>query len=327
MGPADLYEVMRTIPVPKREGVIVGINDADDAGVVCVSGEIALVQTLDFITPIVDDPFMFGRIAAVNSLSDVYAMGGKPLTAMNIVCFPSSLFPLDTLSEILKGGLSAIEEAEAALVGGHTVDDKELKYGLSVTGIVHPDKIIRNSGLKVGDALVLTKPLGTGIIATALKAGMAKPSSVEAFQNSMASLNNKAAEIMFRFAVHACTDVTGFGLAGHVREMIGKDGVEVEIDAATLPTLPGAIEYASMGLNPAGLYRNRDYIGNMIAIAGEVRQEYADIVFDPQTSGGLLIALEKSAAKELVASFHQANISSAVIIATVKKGDGIIRLV
>ncbi len=303
------------------------MDDADDAGVVRISDEFALVQTLDFITPVVDDPFMFGRIAAANSLSDVYTMGGRPITAMNIVCFPTSLFSLDKLSEILKGGLSAIEEAQASLVGGHSVDDKELKYGLSVTGIVHPDKVIRNSGIHAGDAIVLTKPLGTGIIATAVKAGIADRTNVEAFQNSMAMLNKYAAEVMLQFSVHACTDVTGFGLAGHLKEMICQDAVDVEIAFSLLPVLPGASEYAAMGLNPAGLYRNRDYVGNMIAIVDEVRQENADIVFDPQTSGGLLIALEKNAAIELVAAMKEKKVSSAVIIGYVRKGAGTIRLI
>lgn len=298
------------------------MDDADDAGVVRLSDEVALVQTLDFITPIVDDPFMFGRIAAANSLSDVYAMGGRPLAAMNIVCFPTSLFSLDRLSEILKGGLLSIEESGAALVGGHSVDDKELKYGLSVTGIVHPSNIIRNSGLREGDAIVLTKPLGTGIIATALKAGMAEGPSVEAFQNSMAMLNKTAAEVMRQFPVHACTDVTGFGLAGHLKEMIGNDAVEVVIDVHALPVLPGALEYAAMGLNPGGLYRNRDYVGKQLSFTSPRKPEEGDIVFDPQTSGGLLIALQEGVAIELVAALKEQGVSSAGIIARVRAGKG-----
>ncbi len=303
------------------------MDDADDAGVVRLDDDTALVQTLDFITPIVDDPFMFGRIAAVNSLSDVYAMGGIPLTAMNIVCFPTSLFSLDILGEILKGGLTAIEETGAQLVGGHSVEDKELKYGLSVTGIVHPDKIIRNNGLEEGDAIVLTKPLGTGIIATAVKAGLAAMEHAKRAEETMASLNKYAAEVMLQFPVHACTDVTGFGLAGHLKEMIGTSAVDVEINAAALPILLGAADYAAMGLNPAGLYRNREYIGDLFSIHAGVKQELEDMVFDPQTSGGLLVALEKNAAGELVKAMEAKGVTAAAIIAYTRKGGGLIRLI
>lgn len=312
--------------IPRDQSVIVGMDDADDAGVVRVSEEIALVQTLDFITPIVDDPFTFGRIAAANSLSDVYTMGGTPITAMNIVCFPTSLFSLDVLATILKGGLSAIEEAGVQLVGGHSVDDKELKYGLSLTGIVHPDRVIRNTGLKDGDAIVLTKPLGTGIIATAVKANIADAEIAKQSANEMTTLNKYAAELMRHYPVHACTDVTGFGLAGHLKEMIGKDEVDVSIDASALPMLPGVAEYASMGLNPAGLYRNRDYIGKGIAVASGVKQECADIVFDPQTSGGLLIALPENAGVELVSALREKGMKYAALVAVVKKGKGMIYL-
>ncbi len=319
--------MMRGTRIPKGKNIIVGMDDADDAGVVRLDDDTALVQTLDFITPIVDDPFMFGRIAAVNSLSDVYAMGGIPLTAMNIVCFPTSLFSLDILGEILKGGLTAIEETGAQLVGGHSVEDKELKYGLSVTGIVHPDKIIRNNGLEEGDAIVLTKPLGTGIIATAVKAGLAAMEHAKRAEETMASLNKYAAEVMLQFPVHACTDVTGFGLAGHLKEMIGTSAVDVEINAAALPILPGAADYAAMGLNPAGLYRNREYIGDLFSIHAGVKQELEDMVFDPQTSGGLLVALEKNAAGELVKAMEAKGVTAAAIIAYTRKGGGLIRLI
>lgn len=318
---------MRGIAVEKDANVIVGLEGADDAGVYRLTDDTALVQTLDFITPIVDDPYTFGRIAAVNSLSDVYAMGGTPLTALNIVCFPVSLFSLDRLTEILRGGLSAIDEAGVRLLGGHTVDDKELKYGLSVTGLVHPEKVRRNTGLRDGDRLVITKPLGTGIIATALKAALAPAEIIGPFEKSMSSLNRAAADVMRNFPVSACTDVTGFGLMGHLKEMLGSDSLEVEVDSSALPVLPGALALASQGMNPAGLYRNRDYTGMLVSVAEGVPQEIVDVVFDPQTSGGLLISLERAAADELLAALRSAGVGGARIIASVKKsGRGSIRL-
>jgi len=305
---------MRGIEVPEDGNVIVGMRGADDAGVYRLSDDTALVQTLDFITPVVDDPFTFGRIAAVNSLSDVYAMGGVPLTAMNIVCFPTSLFSLDRLTSILKGGLSAIEEAGVQLLGGHSIDDKELKYGLSVTGLVHPGKVLSNSGLRDGDAIVLTKPLGTGIIATALKAGFAGGEFLGPFERSMTTLNKAAANVMRNYPVRACTDVTGFGLGGHLKEMLGKDALRIEIAATRLPVLPGAVDMAAQGMNPAGLYRNRDFVGGMFS-HGDASREIADIVFDPQTSGGLLIAVERDAADDLVKALHGAGVADASLIA------------
>ncbi len=319
---------MRSITVKIGANVIVGMEGSDDAGVYRLSDDIALVQTLDFITPIVDDPFTFGRIAAVNSLSDVYAMGGTPLTAMNIVCFPTSLFSLDRLTAILKGGLSAIEEAGVQLLGGHSVDDREMKYGLSVTGLVHPGKVLTNTGLRDGDAIVLTKPLGTGIIATAVKAGLAPGEIIAPFEKSMATLNRAAADVMRDFPVRACTDVTGFGLMGHLKEMLGGSALEIEVDASALPVLPGARDFASQGLNPAGLYRNRDFAGGLVAVGKDVSLELADIAFDPQTSGGLLIALESAAAKELCNALRSAGIADAAEIARVGPSGGpAIRLV
>ncbi len=320
--------MMRGITVPVNGNVIVGLEGSDDAGVYRLTDEIALIQTVDYITPIVDDPFTFGRIAAVNSLSDVYAMGGTPLTALNIVCFPTSLFSLDRLTEILKGGLTAINEAGATLLGGHSVDDRELKYGLSVTGIVHPGKVLTNTGLCPGDALVLTKPLGTGIIATAVKAGLAASESIAPFEKSMSTLNKNAAEVMRSFPVHACTDVTGFGLAGHLKEMLGNDSLEIRVESSSLPLIPGVLEQAAMGMNPAGLYRNRDFLGALALVEAAVSRELADVVFDPQTSGGLLIALESGAADEMLSALRDAGVADARVIGRVVTSErGLIRFV
>ncbi len=312
---------MSGLTIPFDNNVLVGSREKDDAGVYMISDDLALVQTLDFITPVCDDPFEFGRIAACNSISDVYAMGGKPLTAMNIVAFPVKKFSLDILSKILKGGLSVMEEASVQLLGGHSIDDPELKYGLSVTGSVHPGKILRNNSLKEGDMLVLTKPLGTGIIATAVKAGLDDETIVNGFIKSMGTLNKYAADIMLKYNISACTDVTGFGLAGHILEMIDGNPFSVIVNSANLPVLEGAIENASMGFLPGGLYRNRKYVGERSIIANEVRREIADLVFDPQTSGGLLISLPRNEAEAMVKEMRSAGIEHASIIGEVKMLD------
>jgi len=272
----------------------VGSDGKDDAGVYRVNEELALVQTLDFITPVCDDPFTFGRIAASNSLSDVYAMGGRPVTAMNIISFPTQKFSLSIMQKILEGGISVMREAGVQLLGGHSVEDNELKYGLSVTGYVHPEKVIRNNTIKDKDILILTKPLGTGIISTALKADFADKSILDEFLESMSTLNKSAAEIMLKYNVSACTDVTGFGLAGHLIEMIGDSDYTITVNSANLPLLDGALENAAIGLIPGGLYRNRDYIGNRCSIDESVSREMADIIFDPQTSGGLIISVPEN---------------------------------
>lgn len=312
---------MSSLAIPFDSNVIVGSNTKDDAGVYRLSSDLALVQTLDFITPVCDDPFEFGRIAACNSLSDVYAMGGKPVTAMNIVAFPVKKFSLDILGRILEGGLSVMKEAGVQLMGGHSIDDPELKYGLSVTGVISPDRVLRNNTIKEGDSLILTKPLGTGIIATAIKAGEADAEMAADFINSMGSLNRYAAEIMMKFTINACTDVTGFGLAGHLLEMMQGNGLSIDIDTSKLPLIKGAVANAAMGFIPGGLYRNRDYtVGNCI-IDRKVKREIADIIFDPQTSGGLLISLPHPDAVLLIGELHEVGISRASIIGEVKKSD------
>ncbi len=309
---------MKGLPVKYDGNVIVGMETSDDAGVYRLSESEALIQTVDFITPIVDDPFTFGRIAACNSLSDVYAMGGRPITALNIVCFPTKKFTIDILREVLRGGLSALAEAETQLLGGHSVDDPEFKYGLAVTGIVRPDRAVRNDTIRDGDAIVLTKPLGTGMIATALKAGPVGEAVMGPFIKSMTALNRAAALIMRGHKVHACTDVTGFGLIGHMREMLGKNLMEIEIDSKRVPLLPGAREAASGGLIPGGMYRNRDFVGSLCSAGTHVQQDLLDILFDPQTSGGLLIAVEEGAAEALVSELHGAGVQDAARIAQVR---------
>jgi selenide, water dikinase len=299
--------------------IIVGMDASDDAGVYRLSESVALVQTVDFITPIVDDPFTFGRIAACNSLSDVYAMGGRPITALNIVCFPVKKFSLDVLREILAGGLSVMEESGTRLLGGHSVDDPEMKYGLAVTGVVEPDRAVRNNTLVDGDALVLTKPLGTGLIATALKAARAADAVMAPFVGSMTALNRAASELMLRHGAHACTDVTGFGLIGHLKEMLGKNIMEIAIDSKSIPVLQGARDAALGGLIPGGMYRNRDFVGSLCAPDPSVSQDTLDICFDPQTSGGLLIALPEDASDALVSDLRAAGSADAAVVAGVRK--------
>ena len=297
-----------------------GIDTSDDAGVYLLNEETALIQTLDFFTPIVDDPYLFGQIAAANSLSDVYAMGGKPLTAMNIVAFPACKLPAEVLLAILSGGQQKIAEAGAVMVGGHTIDDDDPKYGLSVTGIAHPKKILTNAGAQPGDALILTKAIGTGVLYTAMRAGLF-PSGVAAAAQSMAQLNRYAAEVMARYPVHACTDITGFGLLGHAYEMAAASAVDMEIDSLRVPLLPEATAAAGMGLIPAGAYANREYL-KQIMFGAAVPVVLQDLLFDPQTSGGLLISVPADQADAILQDM-QAEISVAACIGKVSnKGKG-----
>ncbi len=290
---------------------------AEDAGVYRLSDDVAIIQTVDFFTPIVDDPYWFGQIAAANALSDVYAMGGKPLTAMNIVCFPVKTMAVSVLKDILAGGMDKIHEAGAALVGGHSVEDPELKYGLSVTGTIHPERVVMNSGGREGDRLILTKPLGTGIISTALKNGKAEQTAVSEAMKSMGTLNRKASELMQEAGVNACTDITGFGLLGHACEMIEGSESGMVIDSAAVPVLPQARELAKAGMLPGGLQRNRDFRQRMVKIEGKVPDELASILFDPQTSGGLLISLPGDKAEGLLKKLREAGIREAAIVGEV----------
>ena len=285
---------MKDLPVETHPDLLVGRETSDDAGVMRVREDLALIQTVDFFTPIVNDPRSYGRIAAANALSDVYAMGGRPLTALNIVCFPRGQLPIEVLQEIIRGGLEVIHEAEALLVGGHSVDDSELKYGLSVTGVIHPDHIVTNAGAKPGDRLILTKPLGTGILATAIKGRMLSQAQEEEAIGWMATLNRRAAEAMQEVGVHACTDVTGFGLLGHALEMAAASRVELELWASRIPILSSAVEMARMGMIPGGTFANRKYCEKSVIIDKRVDSMTVDCLADAQTSGGLLIAVAES---------------------------------
>jgi selenide,water dikinase len=297
--------------------LIVGMERADDAGVYKLSEDLAIIQTVDFFTPIVDDPYRFGQIAAANALSDVYAMGGQALTAMNIVCFPIKTMDISILREILKGGLDKIKESGATLVGGHSIEDTELKYGLSVTGVIHPSKVLTNVGAEAGDRLILTKPLGTGIINTAIKAGMAKEESIEMVSNYMARLNRTASEVIQEIGARACTDVTGFGLLGHAFEMIQGTGKGIIIHASRVPIFPEAMSFAEMGLVPGGTYRNKEFRINQVDIDPNASPYLLDILFDPQTSGGLLIAVPKEKAEKMVKRLKEKGIEEAAVIGRV----------
>ena len=267
-----------------------------------------------------DDPVLFGAIAAANSLSDVYTMGGRPICAMNIVCFPGKTMDLSVLQGVLRGGLQKLREAGAVLAGGHSVEDPEMKFGLAVSGIVHPDRILTKRGARPGDRLVLTKPIGTGIISTALKAELATPEATDAIAASMTSLNRTAAELMLRHLVHACTDITGFGLVGHLCEMLDESDLGAVLDHRALPVFPEVVGYAEMGLLPAGLHRNREYRAASMEMDPHVPQAVQDLLFDPQTSGGLLIALPADEAATLVEELRRADISHAAVIGELVAG-------
>jgi selenide,water dikinase len=297
--------------------LLVGLESGDDAGVYKLSDELAIIQTIDFITPIVDDPYIFGQIAAVNSLSDVYTMGGKPITAMNVVCFPTKTQDISVLGEILRGGLDKLREAGTALVGGHSIEDPELKYGLSVTGVVHPANLITKEGAQIGDKLIITKPLGTGIVSTALKGGKAGEEAVAHITASMITLNKIASELMIEAGAHACTDITGFGLLGHACGMIENSMVGIKINIAAIPVFPEVRGFAEMGLVPGGTHRNREFRFNMIEQANMIGDDIWNILFDPQTSGGLLISISSADADTLLENLHRHGIADAAMIGEV----------
>jgi selenide,water dikinase len=293
-----LDRVLAAIPRVTNENVLVGFDTADDAGVYKLTPELALVQTVDFFTPIVDDPYTFGAIAAANSLSDVYAMGGKPISALSMLAYPAN-GDLDDLEEILKGGANKIHESGCVILGGHSVADEEVKFGYSVTGTVHPQRIKTNSGAQAGDALVFTKRIGTGVITTALKREIASDAHLQAAIESMLTLNRRACEAMLAFEVHGCTDVTGFGLIGHAREMALGSNVTIEIDVGAVRFLPGALDYARQGAIPGGLKNNREFASCAVEILREIPPEIENLLYDPQTSGGLLISLPVGDAVQL----------------------------
>jgi len=317
LPPGDLDRALCGLEFPTDPNLIVGLDSADDAGVYKITEDIAIIQTVDFFTPIVDDPYWFGQIAAANALSDVYAMGGIPKTAMNLVAFPIKDMDISVLRQILQGGLDKMKEAGVVLVGGHSVEDKELKYGLSVTGFIHPDRILRKKNLKAGDSLILTKPLGTGIINTAIKGGLASDEAIEFVTHLMAELNRDAAQAMEGFPVHACTDITGFGLIGHVAEMVIDSGSGINLWSEMIPIIPQAFDYAAMGLVPAGAYKNREFREAMVEVYPSVKQAVVDIMYDPQTSGGLLICVESESADDLVNELKKKGIDCAAVIGEV----------
>ncbi len=327
MGPEDLAQVLRPFAGKLNPALLVGLHTADDAAVYKLNDEQAVVQTLDFFPPIVDDPYTFGAITAANALSDVYAMGGRPVFALNIAAWPSNL-PLEMLSEIFRGGQETVEKADAVVAGGHTVLDDVPKYGLCVTGIVHPDKVMTKGGARAGDLLVLTKPLGTGIVTTALKAGRAEEADVQAAVQSMTHLNKQGAEIAVQAGVVAMTDITGFGLLGHASEMAAAGGVEFRIQLTTLPQLPGTDRYVAEGLVPGGLSRNRNYLisedngGPRATWAPDAPEELLALALDPQTSGGLLMAVPEQALPGLVE--HAAQLDQSLwVIGEVAEGSGV----
>lgn len=317
LAPGDLDRALCGLDLPVDPNLLVGLERADDGGVYRISDDLALVQTIDFFPPMVDDPRCFGRIAAANALSDIYAMGGIPKTAMNVVAFPAKTLDISVLRQVIEGGLEKMREAGVVLVGGHTVEDSELKYGLSVTGFIHPDRILTKKNLCPGDCLVLTKPLGTGIVSTAIKAGLASPGVTETVTANMAALNRDASLVMANFDVHACTDITGFGFLGHLAEMVVDSGCGVRIDAAAVPRYAEALEWADMGLIPAGAYNNRDFRGRFVEFDDAVPRPVRDLFFDPQTSGGLLMAVAPGEAEQLVDALKEKGIVCAAIVGEV----------
>jgi len=291
----------------------VGSDTFDDAGVYKLNEDTALIQTVDFFTPVVDDPYWFGQIAAANSLSDVYAMGGKPLTAMNIVCFPSQKLDYTVLAQMLKGGFDKVNEAGALMLGGHSVDDDEPKFGLSVTGTVHPEQVKTNAAAKTGDRIILTKPLGTGIITTALKGELIKEKDAEEAVEVMAELNAAAAELVQEYNINACTDITGFGLLGHAYEMAAASKAGIQLYYSRIPLLNRVEELAAEGMVPGGAYRNRDYLKTCVKINSSVNDIEASILFDPQTSGGLLITIPSAESESLIKEMKKRGIKGEVI--------------
>jgi selenide, water dikinase len=309
---------MRDLPLIQDPNLLTGFEHAEDAGVYKISSDLALVQTVDFFTPTVDDPFTFGQIAATNALNDVYAMGGKPLTAMNIVCFPIKTMDKSILRNVLLGGLDKMHEAGVLLIGGHSVEDNEIKYGLSVTGVIHPDKVLFNRGARAGDSLVLTKPLGTGIISTAIKAQEASSELVEKAIRSMTQLNRKTSELMIEEGdVHACTDITGFGFLGHALEMIEGGNIGMNINSSAVPVFEGVRELMETGFVPGGLYRNKNFRIAQIEKADTCPPWLLDVFFDPQTAGGLFFSLPREKAQSLVAKMHRSGIAAAAVVGDV----------
>lgn len=314
------------VNVPKDPNVLVGFGTLDDAGVYRLSEQTALVQTVDFITPVVDDPFAYGEIAVANALSDVYAMGGVPVTALNVVCFPSGTDPA-LLNAILRGGLAQCQAASVALLGGHTVDDPMIKFGLSVTGTVDPNAIWTNAGAQIGDALILTKPLGIGVITTAIKEQAAGKEAMNAALASMRTLNRAARDAAASVGPNACTDVTGFGLTGHLFQMMRASGTTARIEADRVPLLAGALSLARQGIGPGGTGRNKSYFGDYVSLASSVEAAVAELLFDPQTSGGLLLSVAGDRQEALLNAMTAQGVPAVVIGAVTEASAGHINVV
>lgn len=326
IGPGTLAGILKNLPKFADPNLLVGIETSDDGAIYRLNDEMALIQTLDFFTPVVDDPYIFGQIAAANALSDIYAMGGEPRIALNIVAFPNCVNP-EILGKILAGGADKVKEAGAVLAGGHSIQDDEPKYGLSVTGLVHPDRIFKNCGAVPGDVLILTKPLGTGIVNTAVKADIASAEAKEEVIRVMTSLNKKAKRVIEKYEIHSCTDITGFGLAGHSLEMAEGSKVTFHIYKDKLPVQAAAPTLARMGFVPAGAYHNQSFMEDRIGLY-KVEEYLADIFFDPQTSGGLLISVASETAEKILADFEAVGMETpyAVIGHVTKQEDLFVKL-
>ena len=319
VGAGTLARLLEGIRVHEDPNLLVGFDRSDDASVYKLSQDLALVQTVDFFPPIADDPYLFGQIAAANALSDVYAMGGEPKLCLNIMAVPKDM-PPEAVHALLRGGYDKVYEAGALITGGHSILDDEPKYGLAVTGFVHPDRMLTNSGAKPGDALLFTKPIGMGVLTTAAKADLAPPQAMERAYTLMTTLNKAARDVMVQYRVHACTDVTGFGLLGHGLEMAQGSGVELEIDVGAVDFIPEAAELARMGILPEGMYRNRSFAGDSVA-PGTAELWQQDLLYDPQTSGGLLMAVDPADAEALYEALRPA-VPSAQRIGTVREYQG-----
>ena len=313
MPPKFLAEALSSIRQSEHPDLLVGFNKSDDAGVYRIGPDLALVQSLDFFPPIVDDPYQFGQITAANSVSDIYAMGGKPLTALNIVCFPLDKFPPETLTQIIDDAQSKLKEAEVTVVGGHSIKDKEIKFGLSITGLVNPDKMLTNSGAKAGDKLFLTKPLGTGIITTAIKQNKADEALTKLVIETMSSLNKTACELMLKHNANSATDITGFGLLGHTYEMAAGSEVTIRIFSDKVPLLPKAKELAGEGILTGGAKANREYLEGKVSKSDKLDSNLEHILFDPQTSGGLLISVPAASAEALSSALKEAGLCHDII--------------
>ncbi len=322
MDALTLSSVLRRFPPPTDPCLLVGLETGDDAGVYRIAEDLALVQTVDFFPPVVDDPFVFGQIAAANALSDVYAMGGRPATAMNLVAFPKQGLALDVLHEILRGGASKLAEADVALVGGHSIADAEVKYGLAVTGLVDPTRVVTNAGARSGDLLVLTKPIGVGIITAAIKQERGDADIIAAVTAVMARLNRDAAECMLRHGVNACTDITGYGLIGHALGLARASHVRLRLHHHTVPHFSAALDLLGRGIAPGGLASNRQAFSHRVVFDPSVPGPWRALLFDPQTSGGLLIAAAPAEAEALVAELADSGAVAAIVGEVLDAGDG-----